>query len=123
MQSWDTLSQAQHALLCELPAPHGAAFIWLEQQVHEHGPQPWPALREGLRDSALENWLVGLVQAVPPDMEFDATELSSILHEMEKAELSAQLTAMAPRVGSDPAIYERFKTLSARFAQLKSVAS
>jgi DNA primase len=121
MQSWDTLSQAQHALLCELPAPHGAAFIWLEQQVHEHGPQPWPALREGLRDSELENWLVGLVQAVPPDMEFDATELSSILHEMEKAELSAQLTAMAPRVGSDPAIYERFKTLSARFAQLKSL--
>ncbi len=123
MQSWDTLSQAQHALLCELPAPHGAAFIWLEQQAHEHGPQPWPALREGLRDSELENWLVGLVQAVPPDMEFDAAELSSILHEMEKAELSAQLTAMAPRVGSDPAIYERFKTLSARFAQLKSVAS
>jgi DNA primase len=121
MQSWDTLSPAQHALLCELPAPHGAAFIWLEQQVHEHGPQPWPALREGLRDSELENWLVGLVQAVPPDMEFDATELSSILHEMEKAELSAQLTAMAPRVGSDPAIYERFKTLSARFAQLKSL--
>ena len=123
MQSWDTLSQGQHALLCELPAPHGAAFIWLEQQMHEHGPQPWPALREGLRNSELENWLVGLVQAVPPDMEFDAAELSSILHEMEKAELSAQLTAMAPRVGSDPAIYERFKTLSARFAQLKSVAS
>jgi len=24
-------------------------------------------------------------------------------------------------VGSDPAIYERFKTLSARFAQLKSL--
>ena len=123
MQAWETLSPAQHALLCELPAPHGAAFIWLEQQVHELGHQPWPALREGLRDSELENWLVGLVQAVPPDMEFDAAELSSILHEMEKAELSAQLTAMAPRVGSDPAIYERFKTLSARFAQLKSLPS
>jgi len=123
MHAWETLSPAQHALLCELPAPHGAAFIWLEQQVHELGHQPWPALREGLRDSELENWLVGLVQAVPPDMEFDAAELSSILHEMEKAELSAQLTAMAPRVGSDPAIYERFKTLSARFAQLKSLPS
>ena len=123
MQAWENLSPAQHALLCELPAPHGAAFIWLEQQVHELGHQPWPALREGLRDSELENWLVGLVQAVPPDMEFDAAELSSILHEMEKAELSAQLTAMAPRVGSDPAIYERFKTLSARFAQLKSLPS
>ncbi len=121
MQAWDTLSQAQHAMLCELPAPHGTAFIWLEQQLHEHGPQPWPALREGLREHDLETWLVALVQAVPPDMEFDASELSSILHEMEKAELSAQLTAMAPRVGSDPAIYERFKTLSARFAQLKSV--
>ena len=51
------------------------------------------------------------------------TPNASILHEMEKAELSAQLTAMAPRVGSDPAIYERFKTLSARFAQLKSLPS
>ena len=123
MAAWDTLSPTQHALLCELPAPHGEAFVWLDHQLHEHGVQPWAALREALRGHEQEAWLTGLVEQAPAELEHDKGELASILHEMEKAHLSAQLNEMAPHVASDPALYERFKALSARYAQLKSTPS
>ena len=123
MAAWDSLSPSQHALLCELPAPHGDAFVWLDHQLHEHGVQPWAALREALRGHELESWLSGLVEQAPAELEHDKGELGSILHEMEKAHLSAQLSEMAPHVASDPALYERFKALSTRYAQLKSTPS
>ena len=123
MAAWDSLSPSQHALLCELPAPHGDAFVWLDHQLHEHGVQHWAALREALRGHELESWLSGLVEQAPAELEHDKGELGSILHEMEKAHLSAQLSEMAPHVASDPALYERFKALSTRYAQLKSTPS
>ena len=46
-QSWDAPNGEEHLLLCELPVPHGPLFVWLERQLHEHGPQPWAALRSG----------------------------------------------------------------------------
>jgi DNA primase len=42
------------ALLADLPEPHGPLFRWLEAQLHEHGPQPWAALRAGLQDHVCE---------------------------------------------------------------------
>ena len=35
-------------MLCDLPGSHGALFTWLDSQLHEHGVQPWAALREGM---------------------------------------------------------------------------
>ena len=51
---WDGLSGEDHELLCALPGAHGPLFVWLEAQLHEHGPQPWGALREGLRGHPAE---------------------------------------------------------------------
>ncbi|MBP7490717.1 MAG: DNA primase [Rhodoferax sp.] len=48
MAGLEFLSAEDHAMLCELPAPHGPLFTWLEAQMLEHGAQPWVALREGL---------------------------------------------------------------------------
>jgi DNA primase len=120
MVAWEELSPPQQTLLCDLPAPHGELFAWLDHQLHEHGVQPWATLREALRGHPHEAWICALVDQAPKELEHDNAELASILHEMEKSDLSAQLSAMAPRVASDPALYERFKTLSARYAQLKS---
>jgi len=53
-QAWDWLSADDHQLLAQQPAPHGALFAWLEAQWLEHGPQPWAALREGLRRQPFE---------------------------------------------------------------------
>ena len=120
MVAWEELSPPQQTLLCDLPAPHGELFAWLDHQLHEHGVQPWATLREALRGHPHEAWICALVDQAPKELEHDNGELASILHELEKSDLSAQLSAMAPRVASDPALYERFKTLSARYAQLKS---
>ena len=81
------------------------------------------ALREALRGHPNEAWLCALVEQAPTELEHDQGELISILHEMEKAQISAQLSEMAPHVSTDPVLYERFKTLSARYAQLKSTPS
>ncbi len=123
MAAWEELSPTQQTLLCELPAPHGDVLTWLDHQLHEHGVQPWAALREALRSHPNEAWLCALVEQAPAELEHDQGELTSILHEMEKAQISAQLSEMAPHVATDPALYERFKSLSARYAQLKSTPS
>ena len=123
MAAWEELSPTQQTLLCELPSPHGDVLAWLDHQLHEQGVQPWAALREALRGHPQETWLCALVEQAPSELEHDQGELASILHEMEKAQISAQLSEMAPHVATDPALYERFKTLSARYAQLKSTPS
>ena len=58
-QSWDAPSGEEHVLLCELPVPHGPLFVWPESQLHEHGPQPWAALRSGGFGSTHEAHPVG----------------------------------------------------------------
>ncbi|HXE22399.1 MAG TPA: DNA primase [Rhodoferax sp.] len=88
MAAWDGLSNEDRGLLCELPAPHGPLFVWLEGQLHEHGAQPWAALREGLRDHASEalalrataGFEVPLAQEPEPDD--TAGELRGLLDRM-----------------------------------------
>jgi DNA primase len=120
MGAWERLSTSQHHLLCELPDPHGEAFKWLEQQLHEHGPVPWAALFEALADHPLRDWLNRVVLTAPSEVVFDEEELASILVELEKIAVSNELTAIAPRVGADPTLFDRFKHLNQRLIQLKS---
>jgi len=42
---WDSLTTADHELLCALDDPLGALFRWLDAQAHEHGAQPLAALQ------------------------------------------------------------------------------
>ncbi len=58
---WDHLTHEEHALLCELPTPHGALFTWLESQLHEHGQISLAALREGLRGQDFEAYASALI--------------------------------------------------------------
>lgn len=77
--AWESLSAADHQLLCELPPPHGNLFTWLDGQFHDFGPQPWGALREALRGHELEATAVAEVEKVPPEIESDPAELRNIL--------------------------------------------
>ena len=58
---WDNLTSEDHALLCELPNPHGQFFVWIESQLHEHGPIPGAALREGLSDKPFKKFAEKLI--------------------------------------------------------------
>ncbi|KQP18201.1 DNA primase [Pseudorhodoferax sp. Leaf267] len=51
---WEGLNGADHDLLCSLEGPYGDLFRWTDQQVHEHGPQPWAALDIGIQEQPFE---------------------------------------------------------------------
>jgi DNA primase len=48
MDLWDALTAEDHAMLCELPPPHGTLFVWLDHQFHDQGALPWGQLRDQL---------------------------------------------------------------------------
>ena len=119
MQQWAALSPALQHLLMDLAPPHGRLFSWLDQQWHEHGVQPLAALREGLRGHENEASLAQQIDNMPLDMDVDASELQSIMHELEKAHLANQIDELTRRMATDPQAYASIKQLNARLAGLK----
>ena len=111
-QAWDRLGTEEHGLLLGLPAPHGPLFAWLESQLHEHGPQPWAALREGLRGHAHEHHAVALLAQLLEGVESDWGEIKSILAQLVELRQAKELTDLAARAATDPAAFERYRELS-----------
>ncbi|MEP6825690.1 MAG: DNA primase [Ramlibacter sp.] len=102
--SWEALSHEVHALLCELPAPHGPLFGWLDSQLHEHGPVPWGTLRESLRDHASEPLALKLMdQSLGPHDQESAVELRDLLNRMLVEQLKLQETQAIEDATTDPA--------------------
>ena len=114
--SWDQLSADDHHLLAELPAPHGPLFAWLEAQLHEHGHQPWAALREALRGHEHEALACQQVErcALTPGAEEDAEELGGVMLRLRIEHLKAQEVEAIARAGSDPAELRRYADIQAR---------
>ncbi len=112
-QSWDRLSSEEHVLLTALPAPHGSLFAWLESQLHEHGPQPWAALREALREHPFEKHAVAQLTQVPEGIESDWLEVRHILTQLTKLDRQREMSELAPRVASDPVARQRYLALMA----------
>lgn len=112
-QSWDKLSGEEHVLLCELPAPHGPLFVWLESQLHEHGPQPWAALREGLREHPHEKHAIDQIAQLPEGIECDWDEVRSILDQLVKLKRQQEMADLLPMVLVDPSARRRYEELSA----------
>ncbi len=68
MELLEHLTDEDHAMLCELPAPHGPVFAWLEGQFHEHGALDWPGLQANLPGADCEDDAMRLLrsqQALP----------------------------------------------------------
>ncbi|NJM43891.1 MAG: hypothetical protein HC858_07800 [Brachymonas sp.] len=110
-QTWDQLSAADHHMLCDLPAPHGAAFAWLDSQNQEHGSQPWAALSIALQGSAHDAFLRKLVHAVPETIENDPQELGSIMKELRRKAMQERKAELLSRASTDPVAYEEYKQL------------
>ena len=136
MATWDSLSGEDHAMLCEQPAPHGPLFVWLESQVHEHGPQPWGALREGLRGFESEDLAVRLMSGPPLDESGEAGEagdaarsaesdheLRSLLNRMLVERLKAQETEAIEAAKADPSALLRYRDLQARRRELEAATA
>ena len=111
-QSWDLLTVQEHHLLCALPAPHGPLFSWLENQLHEHGPQPWAALREGLRGHPQEAHAVAQLSQIPKGIEGDWNEVRSIINQLVKLRQQREMKELAVRAATDPLAMQRYKELA-----------
>ena len=109
--AWETLSHDDHQLLCELAAPHGPLFSWLDSQVHDHGPQPWAVLRDALQGHEFEAFAVSQLGKVFPDIENDLQELRQILALELKRRTDEEMTGLVARAGTDPAAYEQLKQM------------
>lgn len=124
--AWDALSNEDHSMLCELAAPHGALFLWLESQLHEHGPQAWGALREGLRGHESESLALRLMAG--PEMEpvepaESVRELRALLNRMLIERLKLQADEAIAAMGSDPLAPARYRALQSRWRELEAKSS
>lgn len=124
MAALEALSAEDHSMLCELPAPHGPLFTWLESQFHEHGPQPWVALREGLREHEGEELAVRLMSGYEfgtPDEEDDsASELRNLLNRMLVDRLIFLETDALQAAKADPTALLRYKEFYNRRRAIQS---
>ncbi|MDB5885215.1 MAG: primase [Polaromonas sp.] len=119
-QSWDRLSSEEHHLLLELPAPHGPLFGWLESQLHEHGPQSWAVLREGLRGHAHEQHAVAQFAEVLEGVDYDWGETRRILAQLQQIKHDNEIADLAARAPNEPAVLERLRELLAQSRATKT---
>ena len=110
-QSWDRLSTEEHHLLLALPAPHGPLFAWLESQLHEHGPQSWAVLREGLRGHVHEHHAVAQFAEVLEGVDYDWGETRRILAQLQQLKLDGEIADLIARAPSEPAVLVRLREL------------
>jgi DNA primase len=122
-EAWDSLSADDHAMLARLPAPHGPVFAWLEAQLHEHGPQPWAALREALRGNEHESFVCAEVEqaTMGADSGLELAELADVMDRLRADALEALAGLLAARVQQgDTSAYEEYKRVIERIKALKS---
>jgi DNA primase len=117
--AWDRLSHEDHAMLTDLPEPHGPLFAWLDAQRLEYGPQAWASLREGLRGHAQETFALAQTEFVndPNQDETDTAELQDVMARLRMDEWRRQSTALAEQAAHDPQAMARLKALNERMAQ------
>ncbi len=123
---WETLTNEDHALLCELPAPHGPLIAWLEAQLHEHGPLAWGALRDELQGQGAEELALRLMS--DPTISSSAAgegagdtgaELRDLLNRMLVDRIKEQETQAIAAASTDPSALVRYRELHARRLQLE----
>jgi DNA primase len=109
--AWERLSSDEHHLLCELPAPHGPLFAWLDSQHHDHGPQPWAALRQALQGHLHEQFAIAEIEKVPPQIESDPTELADILAKEKDRQRQLEMDRLVAAGLMDPEAQARYRAL------------
>ena len=118
MEFLEELSHEDHTLLCDQPAPHGALFVWLEGQLHEHGPLAWALLRESLRGHPCEALAVKVMTGSHAQTEGDLhelrAELRGLLNRMLIEAIKLQQNALIAAASQDPAAIERYRQLQER---------
>ena len=82
---WETLTGADHALLCALDGWHGEVFRFLDRQSAEHGAMPWAALRERIAGEPWATFALALVDSEDPGIEPLEQDLESAMVSIRSA--------------------------------------
>ena len=126
MTGLEFLSAEDHAMLCDLPAPHGPLFTWLEAQMLEHGAQPWMALREGLvghESAELALRVMADHEDVTQEEAGDAQqELRNLLNRILIEQLKDQETEAIQASKADPSALIRYRELRDRRLMLQATS-
>ncbi|XAH25301.1 DNA primase [Xylophilus sp. GW821-FHT01B05] len=126
MSALETLSHDDHVMLGELPAPLGPLFVWLERELHEHGPRPWAALREGLRGHESEEAAARIMTgdhaetATEADPKELRMELRGLLDLMLRERIQVQQREAIAAAATDPAALQRWRELEKQRQALDS---
>ncbi len=125
MTTLSSLSAEDHSMLSELPAPHGPFFVWLEAEMLEHGPQPWVALREGLKGHESETLALRVMadheDVTQEDADDAHQELRNLLNRILVEQLKDQETEAIQASKADPSALIRYRELRDRRLLLQAL--
>ena len=120
----EELAPEDHAALCALPPPHGPLFVWLEEQLHEHGAQTWALLRERLRGHACaplaEKLMTGSHAQTEGDLHELRAELRDLLNRVLIEQIKAEESTLIATASQDPAALQRYRELQTRRKALET---
>jgi DNA primase len=114
---WHQLSPDDHDLLHTLGGSHGAAIGWLEQQLVEHGDQPWGVLRQALEAEDWQADALRWVEAAAADEEQSRSDLQRVLHRLWIARLRDELTTLIAQGVSGREQLDQVQALNKRIEQ------
>ena len=120
---WAQLPDATHAMLCDLPAPHGVFFSGVERLLHEHGAMALDALLTDLTALPEADAMAPLLVRIRADHALDpdppAADLATVLGQIEFTELSDQLNLLIQSGDLSEDDQRHIRALYARQAALK----
>lgn len=132
-QAWNWLTSEDHQLLGLQPEPFGQLFVWLEEQWHEHGPQPWAVLQQAIMDKPFATFATQLI-AQAQTMAAPVAEDGSQSQVESEAELRREMREMLNRMliedlkqrenwaiaaaNSDPTALQTYRSLRDRRKEL-----
>ena len=111
---WARLSGDDHTLLHELGGTHGEVVAWLEQQITEHGDQPWAVLVEALHEQPWQEQAKQWVASVAADEEQVFDDLLRVTHRLWRARLEQEVSDLIATGQTDRATLDQVQTLRKR---------
>ncbi|MBT0568921.1 DNA primase [Curvibacter sp. CHRR-16] len=118
---WLQLTHEDHNLLCHLPAPYGELFVWLDNQLHEHGPLAHMALLEQLTGHPGEDLLRRLTadNATKPQSAQDCyKDLRDVLNRMLLDHIKDYMNELAQTMAHDATAQQSYRECLQRSKEL-----